>query len=174
MKWIHIVLAGMLVIAGCETAGHGIKAASVVDAKTNLAGYKTYQWLAGAEVLRDPNGDWVPVGFDVDKEVRWLVDEKLRDEDMTPVATRPDAFVAYVLGVDMNSQEEEIRELFGEEADLNNLTAGSLVIVLNDSNTGKAIWAGAAVAQTKQNQTDEMVRARLAAAVDKIFNYFPN
>lgn len=174
MKLIHLLLAGMLVIAGCATAGHGIKAASVVDTKVNLAGYKTYKWLASAEVLKDPNRNWAPLGFDVDKELRLLVDQQLREEKMTSVTNKPSAYVAYVLGVDMNSQVEEIRELFGEEADLNNLTAGSLLIVLIDSQTGKAIWAGAAVAQTKKNRNDEMVRSRLAIAVDKIFDYFPN
>lgn len=174
MKLIHFLLAGMLVIGGCATAGHGIKAASVVDTKVNLAGYKTYTWLASAEVLKDPNEDWVPVGFDVDREVRRLVDNQFLKEKMTTVVDKPDAYVAYVLGVDMNIQAEEIRKVFGDKADLNNLTAGSLVIILIDSQTKEAIWAGAAIAQTKQNPSDEMVRARLAAAVDKIFDHFPN
>jgi hypothetical protein len=174
MKLIHLMLVGMLVITGCATAGHDIKATSVVDAKVNLAGYKTYNWLASAEVLNDPHGNWVPLNFDVDKEVRWLIDKQLREKKMTYAAGIPDAYVVYVLGVDMDSQAEEIRKLFGEKADLSNLTAGSLLIVLIDSQTQQAIWAGAAVAQTQMNLADEMVRARLAAAVDKIFDHYSN
>jgi hypothetical protein len=167
-------LAGLLLFSGCATAGQGIEIASVVDAKANLAGYKTYDWLASAEVLRDPYGDWVPRGFDVDKEIRWLIDKQLRKKNMVYAVNAPDAYVAYIIGVNMDTQAEQIQAMFGKKADLSNLTAGALLILLIDSETENVIWAGAAVAQAKTNPTDEQVRARLAAAVDKIFKLFHN
>lgn len=174
MKPIYLALSGLLALSACASAGQGIKAATIVDAKTNLAGYKTYAWLSSAEVLKDPNGAWVPVGFDVDKEVRWLIDNQLRDKKMSFAAESPDAYVMYILGVDMNTQAEKIKEVFGEEADLKNLTAGALVIALVDAQTGRAIWAGKAVAQTNVKLSDQQVRARLAAAVQKIFAGYRN
>ena len=174
MKTKYGMLAMALAISGCATAGKSIEAVTLVDAITNLASYKSYSWSKNVEIIKDPHGKIVPVAFDVDKEIRRLIDARLRDKGMTYTNDTPDAYVHYVVRVNMEEQEEMMRRVFGDNADFNNLTAGSLLIALIDAETNITIWAGGAVAQTLPERTDEKVRARLAAAVEKIFAQYPN
>ena len=168
------VVAATLILAlvGCNTHPD-IKTETIVDPKTNLKGYKTFAWLGSMAALRDPNHDWVPVGFDIHKEIKFLVEEQLRARGMNYAVGEPDAYVAGILLVNTQADAESIKMVFGDKADTTNLQAGALVVGLVDAKMHKTVWAGAAVAQAKQERTDAQAKERLAAAVKKIFNGFP-
>jgi len=162
----------ILALASCNTHPD-IKTETVVDPKTNLAGYKTFAWLGSVAELRDPNRDWTPVGFDIQREVQFLVEAQLRDHGMEYAAGEPDAYVADIVLVNMDSDAEMIKKMFGDKADTTNLQAGALIVALIDAQTHEAVWAGAAIAQGRKERTDAQAKERLAAAVDKIFRGFP-
>lgn len=162
-----------LLTVACSTTGSDIKAESVVDPKVDLAGYTSVAWLAAGQALSDPNGEWVRRGFDIDSEVRFQIEKQLRDRGLSIVTRDPDAYLAYLLLVNMDASEEQIQNIFGESADLTNLKAGALVVALVDPVTVRAIWAGAATAQPRGDASDEESKARLAVAIKKIFAGYP-
>ena len=174
MKTIKLIIPVLLTLAlvACASVGADIKAEAVVDSKANLKGYRTYSWLASMGVLKDPKGTWKPVGFDVDAELRFLIDKELRTRGMAPAEQAPDAIVVYLIMASTDAQPENIKRWFGKDADLSNKRAGALIIGLADPQTRKLVWAGAAIAQGKTTSTSEH-RTRLGIAVKKIFKLYP-
>ncbi len=172
-----LVVLLTVVLSGCASAGPDIRATAFVDSKTNVKGYKTYAWLPSLASLEDPTGDWEPVGFDADSEIRFLIDKELRQRGLTFAQTEPDAYVTYLVAIntDTGLQAEAIRKHFGDKADFSNAGAGALIIGLADPQAQKVFWAGAATAQVKrpQERTPELVKTRLAVAVKKIFERYP-
>jgi hypothetical protein len=176
-----VVLA--LLLSACATdKGAEIKVETLVDPKANMSGYKSYAWLDQAGAVMDPKQAWVPVGFDVMQELQHLTDEQLRQRgyefanshaDAPAAAPGPDLLASFLIVVDMEAQKEEIQKRYGEAADLTNLHEGGLVIALIDPDSGKAVWAGTALAQVKPNRTDAEAKERLKLAVAKIFETFP-
>ena len=168
-----IVLLLTLALGACASVGADIKAEAVVDAKANLKGYKTYGWLTSMGVLKDPKGTWKPLGFDVDAELRFLIDKELRGRGMAPAEQAADALVVYLVLASTDAQPDNIKRWFGKDADLANKKAGALIIGIADPQTRKMVWAGAAIAQTPKGRTPEQARTRLGIAVKKIFRLFP-
>jgi predicted small secreted protein len=167
-----LLTCASLLACATKSVGKDIKAEGIVDTQANLEGYKTYGWLAGIGVLKDPEQRWKPVGFDADSEIRFLVDTQLRKRGLTPVEGTPDAYVAYMILAHTDLQAEQIETWFGDKADLSNREGGALIVVLLDAETQKVIWAGMAMAQARKDRTPEIAKARLAIAVDKIFSYY--
>ena len=175
MKILKLIIPGLLAVAlgACASVGADIKAEAVVDAKANLKGYKTYAWLASMGVVKDPKGTWKPLGFDVDAELRFMIDKELRGRGMTPVEQTPDALVVYLVLASTDAQPQNIKQWFGKDADLANKEAGALIIGIADPQTRKMVWAGAAIAQGRKGRTPEEARTRLGIGVKKIFQLFP-
>ena len=123
--------------------------------------------------LRGIIGERPPTEEEFHKEIKFLVEEQLRARGMNYAVGEPDAYVAGILLVNTQADAESIKMVFGDKADTTNLQAGALVVGLVDAKMHKTVWAGAAVAQAKQERTDAQAKERLAAAVKKIFNGFP-
>ncbi len=142
------------------------------DPKANLAGYKTYNWLGSAGILNDPQGHWKPPGFDVDMEIRKLIDSKLKAKGVSRDEKSPDLLVGYVIGVDMEAMELKKNPETSFET-LQNVPKGALVVVLIDADTGFPVWVGQATANVRNSGSDEEVIKRLEYAINKMFSSFP-
>lgn len=174
MKVFKLVSLGLLLVLlnGCATANSDIKAEAVADPKVNLAAYKTYAWAGSVSAMNDPEGVAKPAGFDEDAEMRFLIDAELRARGKMFAEQDPDLLVAYMLVIDMNVQKDEIAKRYGKKADMSKLHEGAIIVGLIDPNDDKTVWVGAAQGQVK-NQTGEAAKARVAAAIKKIFANYP-
>ena len=175
LKKTHLLI-GFLTLAfflGCASVStKDIKIDAQSDPKANFSGYKTYAWLGAAAIVNDPYGQWEPPQFDADAEIKFLIDREMRKRGMTEDTVNPDLIVAFAAGIDMealgiktdpNSQSDMLKKV----------PQGGLAVVLADSQTGFAIWAGTAVAQLQENPDTETVKARLDYAVSRMFKKLP-
>lgn len=157
----------MLIITGCANVTKDIKVETDVDPRANMAGYKTYTWLGAAAILHDPEGKWEPPEFDVDNEIKFLIDRELRAHGLTESSASPDLVVAYAAGIDMASMDIKI-DPESELETLENVPRGALVLVLVDGRTGRAVWAGIATGEISEHPDQETTIKRLDHAVSSM------
>lgn len=171
-------ILGMLVLAlvlgACANPlTKNINVDSQVSDTADFSAIKTYRWLASAQILNDPKGQWEPRGLDSDAEIRFLINRELRARGITEVDANPDVFVAYIGGVDMDSMEWQK----DPKTDMQVLKAqpeGALAIVLVDAQTGDPVFGGVASDRVESEQTVENARIRLDYAVTQIFRRMPS
>jgi len=137
------------------------------------AEYKTYAWLATAQIINDTDGNWEPPKFDADAEIKRLIELEMQARGIKQVAAFPNVFVAFAAGVDMDRLElkEDPRQKIEV---LQNAPKGALAVMLIDGATGNPVWAGAAVGEVKVNRTPEESKARLEYAVRQMFRKLPS
>ena len=121
--------------ACATTATQDIKVEAQADPKVSFSGYKNYAWLASAEILYDPEGQWEPKNIDIDSEVRFIVNRELRKRGMVEVTSNPDMYIAFAAGVDMTSLDIKENPESKEQV-LANIPKAGLVIVMVDADTG--------------------------------------
>lgn len=173
-KYSSIVFAAFFVLttACASTPTKDIKITAEVDPKANFSGYKSYAWLGSARIIQDEDGVWEPPKFDADAELKFLINDEMRNRGIEEVVTRPDMLVAFALGVDMDTlklkknPETKIKTL-------ENVPQGALVVILVDTDTGYVIWAGEAEAEVQKDATEEVVKARLKYVVKEMFKLIP-
>jgi hypothetical protein len=162
-----------LFLSGCATVPTSdIVIETAVDKKVNIGAYVSYGWLASAGILKDPEGQWEPPGFDADKEIRFLVNRELRKRGITEVSRNPDFLVAYVLGVDMTAlklKENPETKIY----EIKNIPKGALVLILIDPETQNAIWIGTATAQPEKDMDMEARKNRLDYIITKMLKELP-
>jgi hypothetical protein len=174
MRLLFILFTiSFLFLSGCATIPtDDITIETAVDTKVNFRGYESYDWLAAAGILHDPEGKWEPPGFDADKEIRFLVDRELRKRGMTETSGKPDFVVAYVLGINMTAlklKEDTEAKIYN----LENIPKGALVIILIDPESMKAIWVGMATAQPEEKMEMETRKRRLDYIITKMLKQIP-
>jgi len=156
-------------LSGCATVTKDIQVETETRPGVNLADYKTYAWLASAEIVNDPDGNWEPPGFDADAELRFLINGELRNKGMKEVFTKPDLFVGFAAGINM----EVLKIVEDPETKMYNFKdspKGALVVVLIDPATRRAVWVGSAVGDVECGRSSEEVAQRLAYAVRTMFS----
>jgi hypothetical protein len=83
-KLLIVLSAVFLLLTGCASSvTKDIIVDTDVDPKANLKGYSSYAWLGSASIVYDPEGQWEPPQFDMDNEVKFLIDRELRAHGMT-------------------------------------------------------------------------------------------
>lgn len=142
-----------------------------IDPKANFKGYRSYMWMGAAAIMNDPDGQWVTPGFDVNAEIKLLIDNSLRAKGMSETAQTPDVIIGYALGINMTNIE------YKENPDksfksLEATPKGALVILMVDAQTGIVIWASSAKANIKGSKGDK-AKARLKYAVDNMMKSLP-
>ena len=170
---LPIGLIVLFVLAGCASVPtKDIKIEIQADPRANFSGYKTYAWLGAAAIVNDPYGQWEPPQFDADAEIIFLIERELRKRGMSQNTTNPDLIVAFAAGIDMNALGLKTDPQTKSEM-LANVPQGGLAVVLADSQTGYAIWAGTATAELQENPDTQTVKARLNYAVTQMFKKLP-
>ncbi len=167
------VLIGLLVSACAST-----KLTSDIDVDAQAAPgvdvnkFKSYAWIATAQILNDPQGRWEPPDFDADAEIRFLIDREMRKRGVSQVDRNPDMLVAYIAGVDMAALE--LRHDPKQDMDvLENSPKGALAVIFISPINGKALWAGVAVANVQTERSGEETKKRLDFAVSEMFGKLP-
>ena len=169
IKPLIVLSAVFLLLTGCASSvTKDIMVDTDVDPKANLKGYSSYAWLGSASIVYDPEGQWEPPQFDMDNEVKFLIDRELRAHGMTETSSNPDLIVAFAAGIDMAKMEIKTDPESKLET-LENVPKGALTVVLIDAQTGLAIWGGIATGEVQQNPDQAVTRQRLDYAVSSMF-----
>lgn len=172
---VKLMLTGLaaLLIAGCANPlTKNINVDAEYDTSRDFSAYQTYAWAASAQVLFDPQGQWEPRGFDLDEEIRFLINGELRNRGFTQVEDNPDLVVAFVAGVDMEALNLE-KDPKTKLRVLTREPEGALAIVLVDARNGEAVWGAIASDKVEAALSAEDSRTRLRYAVDKMFDRWP-
>jgi hypothetical protein len=167
------VFAGLLVVACASTKltkDIDVDVQSAPGVKIN--NYKSYAWVATAQILNDPQGQWEPRNFDADAEIRFLIDRELRKRGVSQVDLNPDMLVAYIAGVDMEALELKKDPQQDMEV-LQNNPKGALAVIFISPVNGKAIWAGVAVGNVQGKRSSEETKKRLDYSVSEMFRKMP-
>ena len=134
--------------------------------------FKSYAWIATAQILNDPQGQWEPRAFDADAEIQFLIDRELRKRAVSQVDLNPDMLVAYIAGVDMEALE--LKEDPKQDMEvLQNNPKGALAVLFISPVNGKTLWAGVAVANVEGKRSSEDTKKRLDYAVSEMFRKLP-
>ena len=165
---IFIVLLG----ACASTPTSDISVEAEADPKASFSGFKTYAWLAAAQILHDPEGQWEPRNVDIDAEVQLVIASELNKRGMTEVSNNPDMMVAYAAGVDMASLGLKANPETQEKM-LENIPSAALVVALVDADTGYVVWIGEAVGEVQEQADQATVQARIEYAIQQMFRLLP-
>ena len=168
-----LTLAFVMLLSACSTAPtRDITVDAEADPKASFSGFKTYAWLASAQIVFDPEGQWEPRNVDIDAEVQYMINGELRKRGIAKVNANPDMLVAYAAGVDMTTlglkENPETKEKL-----LENIPGAALVVALIDADTGYVIWLGEAVGDVQQQADQATVRARIEYAIKEMFRLLP-
>jgi hypothetical protein len=168
-----LITLSLLLVSACATIPtKDITIDTDADQQVAFSKYKSYQWLASAGIMSDPDGKWEPPGVDVDAEITFLIDRELRKRGMTETSMKPDLYVAYVLGVDMEALKlKENPET--KISTLKNVPGGALLLVLIDAQSTDAVWAGLATAELQQGMDMETRKKRLDYVVTNMLKQLP-
>ena len=168
-----ICFSMLISLSGCAvTPTDDIKIDAEADPKVKFAGYKTYAWLGSAGILKDPEGKWKQPNFDVDAEIRFLIDRELRKRGLTETDKKPDMLVAYAMGLNMAALKiKENPET--KQKMLKNIPKGSLLVILADPKTEYVMWIGRAKAEVQKNPDTATIKARLDYAVSQMLKKIP-
>ena len=171
-----VVLVVVAVLAGCAMTpeyARDIEVAAEAAPQVDLKGYSRYGWYGAGAVLVDEEGRWEPPSFDVDSEIRFLVDSQLRGKGLTEDSVKPDLLMVMTLGVNMDALKT-LKVDKEEHGVIRNVPSGALVLMLVDASTSKPVWIGAARADVKQGLDEATVKARLKYAVERVFSDYPS
>lgn len=170
------MLLAMLLLAACNALRPSVETDDIELRSEILPGadparYRTWTWAGALSMVRDPEGNWKPVGFDLDDEVRRLVEAEMAARGLVRDPLNAELKVGYIIGVDM-VHLEPVPERPGEPGVLRNIPKGALAIVTKDARTDRPVWVGAAVGNVRSGRSDDEVRARLAYAIHRLFEAF--
>ena len=175
MNKIFITALAILftLLTACSSITKDIEVEARIDPKVNLSGYKSYSWVAAAEILNDPEMQWHPPHIQIAEEVKFLIDRELRKSGL--LMAKPgtaDLGVAFFTGIDMEAMQL-LNDPSTDVEMLENVPESGLIVAVIDAKTGFVIWVGAAVAEYKADQyTDKEIRQRLDYAISKMFELY--
>lgn len=158
----------VLILSACATLTEDIEVRSETAPGVDLATYKSFAWVASAEIVNDPQGNWEPKGFDADAEIKFLLLKELRNKGLTETTRYPDLLLVFAAGVNMENLEL-VKDPKSKMSTLEEVPRGALVVVLIDPATRHPVWVGTAKGDVEGGRSDEEVRKRLAFAVERMF-----
>lgn len=167
-QFIFVIMS--LALAGCATSDSAfddIDLITEIHPRFDLSGYGSYAWSGNASLVYDPAGKWEPPGYDLDEEIKFLVDTELRSLGLVESYVRPDLLASFAIAIEIETLPFN-RDPNEEMAVIDNVPLGALVITLVDTNLGYAVWAGLAVADVDESPDNDLSRMRLQYAVSKM------
>lgn len=163
----------VLLLSACTTAPlKDITVDAEADPKAQFSSYKTYAWLATAQILFDPEGQWEPKDMDIDAEVQKAINTELRMRAKVEDTANPDMLVVYAAGVDMTTLGLKENPETNQKL-LENIPKAALIIALIDADTGYVVWLGEAVGEVQQQADEDTVRTRIKYVVSEMFRLLP-
>ena len=171
-RFLPLIVA-ILFISACATLTKDIEVQSETASGIDLTKYKSFAWVASAEIINDPHGNWEPNNFDADAEIRFLLLKELREQGLVETNTNPDLFLVYAAGVNM----ENFDIVYDPDSKMSTLTdapKAALLVVMIDPATRHPVWVGAARGDAKSGRSHEDIRKRIAFAVNKMFANWGN
>jgi hypothetical protein len=171
---IIVAVFTTFIISGCAstTLTEDIDVDAQAATGVDINKFKSYAWVATAQILNDPQGQWEPRAFDADAEIQFLIDRELRKRGVSQVELGPDILVAYIAGVDMEALELK-QDPKQEMEVLQNSPRGALAVIFISPINGKALWAGVATANVQAQRSNEDSKKRLEYAVSEMFSKLP-
>jgi len=166
---------GIIVIfaltASCATLTSDIEAEAHMDPNTDFSKYKSYTWLGSAQIVFDPIGQWEQPTLDTDEEVKFNINQELREHGLYEAINDPDLIIGFAAGIDMTILELK-EDPESKKEILKNVPKASLLIAMVDAKTGYTVWLGYAEGDIQKQQSIENIRARIAFAVSEMFKSF--
>lgn len=164
-----LFLAPLLLTSACSTSlTRDIEVEVLAEPEAVMSPYKTYAWLAGAQVVFDPDGLWEPPDTDIDADVRFIINRELRKKGIYENSAKPDIYVAYAAGIDMEALQLSENPDSGKKL-LTAIPKAALVVALVDAGTGYLVWLGQAVGNAQQAPDAKTTRKRIEYAVVEMF-----
>lgn len=170
MKKIFLTFLGAILLAGCATTDPAfvdIDLMTEIHPRFDLSNYGSYAWQGNASLIYDPEGKWEPPSYDLDEEIKFLVDTELRSAGLVESSTDPDLLASFAIAIQMEDLPFN-RNPNEEMTVIENVPLGALVITLVDPELGYAVWAGLAVADIEEAPDNELSRRRIEYAVSNL------
>lgn len=170
LQSLSILVLAIFISACAPSLTKDIEVDAASDPKVNLKAYTTYAWNGSVILFNDPEGKWATPKLDVSSEIKFQIDKQLRAKGLTEVADQnAEIAISFFAGVDMDAQSLK----FDPATDVaipENAPKSALIVVASDVKTGYVIWVGIATADIKIGATVAESKARIAYAVNKMFN----
>jgi hypothetical protein len=135
------------------------------DSTADFSKYKTWSWRAGTPAQN-------PVA---DKQVRQDVEARLAAHGLTRVDSGGTLDVTYHAAGENQISTEKLGykepEFQTEATRVKYVRAGSILLDMIDTATGKVVWRGQAQGVANPTYTD--IQKKIDAAMDKLFEHFP-
>lgn len=177
MKQFFLVLLSSLLISGCASTVDpdiaDIDLITEVHPEFNLLNYGSYAWQGNASLVYDPNGSWEPPAYDMDDEIRFVIDTQLREHGLIQAASSPDLLASFAIAIQMEDLPFN-RDPNEAMPNIEDVPQGALVITLVDPDLGYAVWVGLAVADASVAPETRLSLKRLNYAVSELLGTLPN
>lgn len=168
-----LIVVVILTISACATVTNDIHVEARTDPMISLNNYKTYAWLDSAKIVYDPQGKWEPQRLDIDAQLKFLINQQLRELNLIQVRTEPDLYITFSLGLEI----ENLGIKKNPDSDLDILESapkGALYVILIDAVTNYPAWIGKALGDVKRHPPSmEEAEKRLDFAVYRMFTLYP-
>ena len=172
MKNTFLTMLGIVILAGCTTtdpAFSDIDLITEIHPRFDLSNYGSYAWQGNASLVYDPEGKWEPPSYDLDEEIKFLVDTELRGSGLVESSAYPDLLASFAIVIQMEDLPFN-RNPNEEMAVIGNVQQGALVITLVDPNLGYAVWVGLGMADVDESPDNDLSRRRLEYAVSNLLD----
>lgn len=176
MKQLLLLILSASLFGGCASTDPDladIDFLTEVHPRFDLSSYGSYAWQGNASIVYDPDGKWESPDYDLDDEIRFLIDTELRDHGLIQSSNSPDLLASFATAIQMeelpfNRNPEE------EMPVIESIEQGALVITLTDPNLGYAVWVGLAVGEAGATPETELSLKRLDYVVSSLLSTLPD
>ena len=181
MKRFLCLLLASIIVAGCATTDLDVADSDISDIdfihevhpRFDLGNYGSYDWVASTNLIYDPQGKWEPPEFDLDDEIRFLIDTELRSHGLIQSSNGPDLLASFNIAIQMDEMPFN-RDTDEEMPVIENVQQGALVITLTDPDLDYPVWVGLAAADISATPEVELARKRLSYVVSNLLLSLPD
>ncbi len=161
---------GLWLPSAAGAADQGMK----FDRKADFSVYQTYGWI---EQKQRPEGSPLAVGGAIDTKIRNAIDRQLaRQGFRQAIDEEPDFLVSFdgameqVTDIEANRRQIATGVAWVVEGDISSYRWGTLIIGINDAESGKAVWSAWTRNKIKDPQKPEK---QINKSVKKLLGKFP-
>ena len=171
-KKIGILIS--LLLASCAAVNTSdIEILSEAHPRFQLGGYGSYSWAGSASIVFDSEGRWEPPGYDLDAEIKFLIDTEMRALGLVENSANADLILGFGTVIDiqspqLNQDPDSSLELLEQSMPL-----GALSVTFIDARTGFVVWVGIATADIEETPDPDLSRQRLQYVVTNMLNTLP-